>query len=147
MWERSKKTQELIPVINRTIAQSLSQTNVIGFEIGGLQRQARINQSATIDLDRLRTITTNPITVRQPARVNKTKIGILGSATNFYVWHGERSGGRNIHKDALFATYKILSARPELDVHHRRKNLLRMIQLLKPLMRFLSRIKWQCQKT
>ena len=134
VWERSKKTQDLIPVINRTIAQSLSQTNVIGFEIGGLQRQARINQSATIDLDRLGTITTNPITVRRPTRVNKAKIGILGSATNFYVWHGERSGGRNIHKDALFATYKILSARPELDVHIiGEKNLLQDDSIIKTL--------------
>lgn len=117
VWERSKKTQELIPVINRTIAQSLSQSNVIGFEIGGMQRQTSVEQSATIDLDRLGTITTNPVAAHQIASTKKSKIGILGSTTNFYVWHGERSGGRNIHRDALFAAYKILNARPDLDVH------------------------------
>jgi len=117
VWERQKKTHELIPVINSTIAQALSQVNVIGFEVGGLQRQATAGQSATIDKEKLSAISIQPARDNPTPARKKSKIGILGSTTNFYVWHGERSAGRNTHRDALFAAYKILSNQPELDVH------------------------------
>lgn len=117
VWERQKKTLELIPVINRTITQALSQSNVIGFEVGGFQRQATVGQSATIDTEKLSAIAIKPANDSPALEKKRAKIGVLGSATNFYVWHGERSTGRNIHRDALFAAYKILSSQPELDVH------------------------------
>lgn len=116
-WERQKKTDQLIPIINRTIAESLMQANVIGFEIGGFQRQAAATQSATIDIEKLGAISTKTISPAATDKTQKIKIGILGSTTNFYVWHGERSGGRNIHHDALFESYKILSTQPNMDVH------------------------------
>ena len=117
-WERHKKTHELIPVINRTISESLAQPNVIGFEIGGFQRQATATQSATIDLEKLSSISIKaPSSQQRVAKVSPVRLGILGSATNFYVWHGERSAGRNTHHDALFEAYKILSVEPGLDVH------------------------------
>ena len=117
VWERQKKTHELIPVINRSVSQSLSQPNVIGFEVGGFQRQATEGQSATVDTEKLSAIIVKPAKNRLNTDQKKIKIGILGSTTNFYVWHGERSTGRNIHRDALFAAYKILSDQPELDIH------------------------------
>lgn len=117
VWERQKKTHELIPVINSTISQALSQTNVIGFEVGGFQRQATAGQSATIDTEKLRAISIQSARDNPAPARKKSKIGILGSTTNFYVWHGERSAGRNTHRDALFAAYKILSNQPDLDVH------------------------------
>ncbi|WP_233589752.1 beta-galactosidase [Acidovorax sp. FJL06] len=117
VWERQKKTHELIPVINRTITQALSQSNVIGFEVGGFQRQATAGQSATIDTEKLSAIAIKPANDSPKLEKRRAKIGILGSATNFYVWHGERSAGRNTHRDALFAAYKILNSQPELDVH------------------------------
>lgn len=117
VWERQKKTHELIPYINHTITQALSQANVIGFEVGGFQRQATAGQSATIDTEKLSTISIKSPNDKSAPQKQKIRIGILGSSTNFYVWHGERSAGRNIHRDALFAAYKILSSQPELDVH------------------------------
>lgn len=117
VWERQKKMHELIPVINSTITQALSQANVIGFEVGGFQRQATAGQSATIDTEKISAISIRPTKKSPASEIKKARIGILGSATNFYVWHGERSAGRNIHRDALFSAYKILSNERELDVH------------------------------
>ncbi|RZJ58990.1 MAG: hypothetical protein EON49_12725 [Acidovorax sp.] len=114
-WERRQKTNELIPVINQTIAKSLQQNNVIGLEIGGFQRQAARDQSATIDFEKLSSIVTTPPKPKPQNSDKKIKIGILGSTTNFYVWHGERSTGRNVHRDALFETYKILSNHPAIE--------------------------------
>lgn len=114
-WERQQKTSDLIPVINQTIARSLRQSNVIGFEIGGFQRQASRDQSATIDFEKLSAIKTNPARTPPTSNEKKIKVGILGSTTNFHVWHGERSNGRNIHRDALFESYKLLSQHPDID--------------------------------
>jgi hypothetical protein len=116
-WELRKLTQDLIPIINRSIRQALSQDHVIGFELGGFQRQATANQSATMDLDKLGGIDTRAPRINAPAKPQATRIGVLGSATNFYVWHGERSSGRNVHRDALFAAFKLLSSQKDLDVH------------------------------
>lgn len=116
-WEQRKLTHDLIPVINRSIQQALSKDHVIGFELGGFQRQATANQSATIDLEKLSAIDTRAPRIQQPAKPQATRIGILGSATTFYVWHGERSSGRNVHRDALFAAFKLLSSQKDLDVH------------------------------
>lgn len=115
-WERKNKTLDLIPVINKTISESLSQNNVIGFEIGGLQQQAAKNESASIDLKNLDSISSKVSHLKQSEKEKKFKIGILGSATNFYVWHGERSTGRNVHRDALFESFKILNSQPDMDV-------------------------------
>lgn len=116
-WERKNKTLDLIPVINQTIRESLLQNNVIGFEIGGLQQQqAAKNESAAIDMKNLAAIFSKTSHQKQPEKEKKFKIGILGSATNFYVWHGERSGGRNIHRDALFESFKLLNSQPDMDV-------------------------------
>jgi hypothetical protein len=115
-WERNKKTHELLPVINSTVSASLLQPNVIGFEIGGLQRQATAMQSAAIDLEKLNAISIKTPDTQKKGTSSKIKVGILGSTTNFYVWHGERSRGRNIHHDALFEAYKVLSAEPSMDV-------------------------------
>lgn len=114
-WERQKKTLDLIPVINKSIARSLQQNNVIGFEIGGFQRQAFHDQSATIDVEKLSTINTNPPKIKSTSNEKKIRVGLLGSSTNFYVWHGERSAGRNIHRDALFEAYKLLSTHAAID--------------------------------
>lgn len=114
-WERRKKTDELIPVINQTIAKSFQQNNVIGFEIGGFQRQAARDQSATIDFEKISAIATNIPKSKPADNQKKIRVGILGSTTNFYVWHGERSTGRNVHRDALFEAYKILSKHPSID--------------------------------
>lgn len=117
VWERQNKTHELIPVINRSATQALSQAKVIGFEVGGFQRQAAAGQSATIDTEKLSAISVKIANDSSTTEKERLKIGILGSTTNFYVWHGERSSGRNIHRDALFAAYKILSDQTALDVH------------------------------
>lgn len=116
-WERKNKTLDLVPVINQTISKSLLQSNVIGFELGGLQQQqAAKNESAAIEMKNLDAIFSQASPLKQPEKEKKFRIGILGSATNFYVWHGERSGGRNIHRDALFESFKILNSQPDMDV-------------------------------
>ena len=116
-WEAAKKTQELMPVIRRSIAQSLSQAHVIGYEIGGFQHQANGGALASLEMVKLNASTPKPLPATSGKPVGQIKIGILGSTTNFHVWHGERSAGRNPHRDALFASYKILSQEPGMDVH------------------------------
>ncbi|MBO9680292.1 MAG: beta-galactosidase [Acidovorax sp.] len=118
-WELHKKTAEIIPVINRSISKALMQPHVIGYEIGGIQRQEAPGQPSTVDVDRLKSIAVTQ--EKQPlageGKSSRLRIGILGSSSNFYTWHGDRSGGTNPHRDALLQAYKILSSRPELDVH------------------------------
>lgn len=115
-WERKNKTLDLVPIINQTINKSLSQNNVIGFEIGGFQKQlAATNESAAIDMKNLDAIFSGVSHKKQSERERKFKIGILGSATNFYVWHGERSGGRNVHRDAIFESFKILNGQADME--------------------------------
>ena len=116
-WEAAKKTQELMPVIRRSIAQSLSQAHVIGYEIGGFQHQGNGGALASLEMVKLNASTPKPLPATSGKPVGQIKIGILGSTTNFHVWHGERSAGRNPHRDALFASYKILSQEPGMDVH------------------------------
>lgn len=116
-WEAAKKTPELIPVIQRSITQSLSQARVMGFEVGGFEHRAD-GPLARLEIAKLRAAPTAAApTAGAPAHEARLKIGILGSTTNFYVWHGERSAGRNTHRDALFAAYKILSREPSMQVH------------------------------
>lgn len=115
-WENKNRTAELIPVINRSLSRSLSQDRVIGYELGGFQRQAAAGQSATIDMDKLSSITIESSNSKPSKSGRRIKIGILGSATNYYVWHGERSAGRNIHQDALYESFKLLSNEPGIDV-------------------------------
>ena len=115
-WERKKKTAELIPVLNRSLSRSLSQDRVIGYELGGFQRQATADQSATIDMTKLGSIAIQSTDTKPNTTGRRIRIGILGSATNFYVWHGERSAGRNTHQDALYESFKLLSNQPNIDV-------------------------------
>lgn len=114
-WEAARKTPELMPVIQRSLDRSLSQAKVVGYEIGGLAHRGARSALASLELNRLHA----DITARRPASPTSTavRIGILGSTTNFHVWHGERGNGRNIHKDALFAAYKLLSSEPGVEVH------------------------------
>ncbi len=134
-WERMKKTPELIPIIRDTLVQSLAQPHVIGYEIGGLKHQAGGGPLAGLQLNQLHpgvTIKQAPATAASAKP--RIKIGILGSTTNFYVWHGERSTGRNVHRDALFASYKILNSEPGMQVHViGEKNLLAGDPILKTL--------------
>lgn len=114
-WERMKKTDELLPVIRRTLSSALAQTNVIGYEVGGLQRKLNEHQTGTLDLEKLQSLRVQP-----PAPMvtsAKFTIGILASTTNYYVWHGDRSGGVNVHREALLETYNLLSAQPDFEVH------------------------------
>lgn len=134
-WERKKRTAELIPVINRTISKALTQPQVIGYEVGGMQRQEIFGQIGTLDLEKLRSVAiTLPPTPTQKTEISKIRIGILGSNTNFYVWHGERSGRTNPHHDALLEAYRILSQQPDFEVHViGEKNLLPENELLQKL--------------
>lgn len=113
-WVHKNRTAELIPVISRSLSRSLTQDRVIGFELGGFQRQVAAGQSATIDMDKLGSIAIPSGNAKPPTA--ERRIGILGSATNYYVWHGERSHGRNTHQDALYESFKLLSSQPGIDV-------------------------------
>lgn len=117
-WEAAKKTPELIPVIQRSVAQSLSQAHVMGYEIGGFEHQPGGGPLASLELKKLQANAANkPGNAATTSAIPRVKIGILGSTTNFHVWHGEKSAGRNTHRDALFASYKILSSEPGMQVH------------------------------
>lgn len=118
-WERVKRTDELLPVISRTLSTSLAQPNVIGYEVGGFQRQLDPHRAGTIDLEKLKSLRVQtPTPTPAPASAKpKFTIGILASTTNYYVWHGDRSGGVNVHREALLATYDLLSAQPDFQVH------------------------------
>lgn len=114
-WETMKRTAELLPVIGSTLSTALAQPEVIGYEVGGLQRQLTPLLAGTIDLEKLQALRVQPAApARIPARVT---IGILASTTNYYVWHGDRSGGVNVHREALLAAYDLLSAQPGVEVH------------------------------
>lgn len=113
-WEAEKRSRELMPVIQRSVTQSLTQANVMGYEIGGFAHQAGGGSLSALDMDKLNAPSGHTAATSTAPRI---KIGILGSTTNFHVWHGERSAGRNTHRDALFASYKILSSEPGMDVH------------------------------
>ena len=116
-WERVKKSAELLPVINRTLSTALAQPNVIGYEVGGLQRQLDPHLAGTIDLEKLRPLRVQPVAPATASAGPKLTIGILASTTNYYVWHGDRSGGVNAHREALLATYDLLSTQPGFEVH------------------------------
>ena len=112
-WEAEKKTPKLVPLIQRSIEQSLLQSQVIGYEIGGFEHQTDGKVLASLELNKINQIAASVKTKSQ----KRLRIGILGSTSNFHVWHGERSAGRNIHHDTLFAAYKILSNQPDMEVH------------------------------
>jgi hypothetical protein len=116
-WERLKKSAELLPVINRTLSTALAQPKVIGYEVGGLQRQLDAQRAGTIDLEKLQSLRVQPVVSATASPVPRLAIGILASTTNYYVWHGDRSGGVNAHREALLAAYEVLSAQPDLAVH------------------------------
>ena len=79
-----------------------------------MHRSGSANPLAELDLSVLER---KSATLRAAPAGNRPRIGILGSATNFYLWHGERSAGRNTHRDALFAAYQILSSQSGISVH------------------------------
>lgn len=114
-WERVKRTAELLPVISRTLSTSLAQSNVIGYEVGGLQRQLDPHRTGTIDLEKIQSLRVKPSAPLSATA--KFTVGILASTTNYYVWHGDRSGGVNVHREALLETYDLLSAQPDFEVH------------------------------
>lgn len=114
-WERVKRTAELLPVISRTLSTSLAQSNVIGYEVGGLQRQLDSHRKGTIDLEKIQSLRVKPSA--PVSATAKFTVGILASTTNYYVWHGDRSGGVNVHREALLETYDLLSAQPDFEVH------------------------------
>lgn len=114
-WERLKKSSELLPVINRTLSIAMAQPNVIGYEVGGLQRQLDAQLAGTIDLEKLQSLRVQPAAVASDKP--EVTIGLLASTTNYYVWHGDRSGGVNVHREALLAAYDLLSAQPGVEVH------------------------------
>lgn len=133
-WELQKKADDIIPVIQKSISNALENAKVIGYEIGGIQRQDIPGYPSTIDAERLRSIAIpkkkNPAT----KDVSRIRIGILASVSNFYVWHGDRSGGTNPHRDALLESYRLLSRDPSFEVHViGEKNLQPNDQLLKKL--------------
>lgn len=115
-WERVKKSADLLPVINRTLSTALALPNVIGYEVGGLQRQLDPHLAGTIDLKKLQTLNVRPTPATSDTKATLT-IGILASTTNYYVWHGDRSGGVNVHREALLAAYDLLSTQPGFKVH------------------------------
>lgn len=115
-WEERKKTAELIPVIAQTLSKALQQSYVIGYEVGGLQRQIIQGEIGTIDLEKLGKLFITPVPL-PIATIRPVRIGLLASTTNFYVWHGERSGGSNPHRDALLESYRVLSQDPNFKVH------------------------------
>ena len=116
-WESAKKTPQLVPIIRQTVVQSLTQPHVIGYEIGGFRHQAGGGALAGLQLNQLHARIAKQGHATAASAKPQINIGILGSTTNFHVWHGERSTGRNIHRDALFASYKILSNEPGVQVH------------------------------
>lgn len=121
IWEYKKRTEELIPVVNRSISKALGQPQVIGYEIGGMQRQDIPGQPGTVDMARLQSIAVKPpVQPQAPASapaVTRMRIGVLASTSNFYLWHGDRSGGTNPHRDALLESYRVLSQQPDVEVH------------------------------
>lgn len=116
-WERVKRTEELLPVIGRSLSTSLALPNVIGYEVGGFQRQLDQHRTGTIDLEKLRSLRVKKPTPVSASVKPKFTIGILASTTNYYVWHGDRSGGVNVHREALLETYDLLSAQQDFEVH------------------------------
>lgn len=115
-WERVNKSNQLLPVISRTLSTALAQPNVIGYEVGGLQRQLEAHLGGTLDLEQLQALRVQP--AARMAKAGETlNIGILASTTNYYVWHGDRSGGVNVHREALLAAYELLGAQPDFKVH------------------------------
>lgn len=116
-WEERKKTADLIPVIGKTLSKALQQPNVMGYEVGGLQRQVVYGEVGTIDLEKLGALSITPPPAATPSAVPRVRIGLLASTTNFYVWHGERSAGTNPHRDALLESFRVLSEDPGFEVH------------------------------
>jgi beta-galactosidase len=116
-WERVKKSAELLPVISRTLSTSLAQPSVIGYEVGGLQRHLDTHLAGTLDLDKLQALRVQPPAPTTASTGKKLTVGILASTSNYYVWHGDRSGGVNVHREALLEAYNLLSTQPGFDVH------------------------------
>lgn len=133
-WEAANRTRELVPVIQRSVARSLSQARVVGYEIGGFAHQAQNDPLAALELNKLNAEAARVSRAAAAASAPAIRIGILGSTTNFHVWHGERSTGRNVHRDALFAAYQLLQSQPGMQVHLiGEHNLLRNDPLVKSL--------------
>ena len=116
-WERMKKSADLLPVISRTLSTSLAQPNVIGYEVGGLQRQLNPHLAGTLDLAKLQALRVQPPAAPTANTGQKLNVGILAATSNYYVWHGDRSGGVNVHREALLETYNLLSKQSGMEVH------------------------------
>lgn len=116
-WEQLNKSAELLPIISRTLTTSLAQPNVIGYEVGGLQKRLHPHHTGTLNLDKLRSLRVQRPAPATASTAPRLTIGILASTTNYYVWHGDRSGGINVHREALLETYNLLSRQPDFDVH------------------------------
>ena len=116
-WEQLNKSAELLPIISRTLTTSLAQPNVIGYEVGGLQKRLHSHHTGTLNLDKLRSLRVQRPAPATASTAPRLTIGILASTTNYYVWHGDRSGGINVHREALLETYNLLSRQPDFDVH------------------------------
>lgn len=114
LWTHRGKSDELIPTIKESIRKSRRNPAVVGFEIGGFQRTETLEKIGTVDLTSLDF--RDSLIPRELQAYATTKIGILGSNSNFYFWHGERSNDRNIHHDALIAAYALLSEVTDTDV-------------------------------
>lgn len=122
VWGKKGQTAQLMPVLNQTIARSLRQPKVIGYEVGGFQHLPPGASSPTIDTASLGALAIPPTQPASPTPTTagpgkRMAIGVLASTSNFYLWHGERSVGRNIHQDALFQAFHLLEAQPDMQVH------------------------------
>lgn len=76
-WERLKNPLELRLLIKRTLSTALAQPKVIGYEVGGLQRQLTHSGPATIDLEKLQSLRVQPVVSATASPGPGLAIGIL----------------------------------------------------------------------
>jgi len=80
-----------------------------GIEIGGFP----ISLS---EISKLKSLDLSQVGMHRKQKTHKYSIGILAAKSNYYLWHGERSFGRNIHSDALVEAFKLFSQDDEFKV-------------------------------
>ena len=99
---------ERLVVANRTLTR-LERRPLVGIEIGNVHFE-ELAQLGVLDLaDFPPSQPTIPATARH-------RVGLVASKWTYYLWHGERSFGRNLLQDALLASYRLLDTAPDIEV-------------------------------
>lgn len=94
-----------------SVALASSERKYDGFELGGLHKPKNERQIAPFSMELSQdfmALTKEYRAANTRCHANGSRIGIYASKDNFYFWHGERTSGKNIHRESLIRLFQLL---------------------------------------